>query len=151
MEPEELLEFQKIFASINTSDPGELRCWFLSYPELTLAEHSQITGYAKSTITTWRHKAGVFGSRFVELDDCVLGCKTKPPNHRTPCKSLPDIEVPPDWRQKPKWVAACHRELGISKRQLGFLLGCSRNKITKLINRAENPIPQEILDFICAL
>jgi hypothetical protein len=147
MEPIELTEFQKIFASIDTSNPRELRRWFQSYPELTVTEHSQISGRTKSTIRTWKHKAKVSDLKIVELDDRVLSCKIKPPIHKMPHKLPPDIEIPPDWRRKPKWVAECYKS-GISKRQLGFLLKCSRNKITKLIRMAENPIPQEILDFI---
>ena len=146
METIELIEFQKIFASIDTSNPRELKRWFQSYPELTLIEHSQITGLAKSTIRTWKHRARLNDIRFVELDDRVLWHKTKPPIYKMPRKPLPNIEVPPNWEQKPKWIAECHKKFSI--RQLGFLLNCSRDKITRLLNQAEDYIPQEILDFI---
>jgi len=148
MEYDELIEFQKIFASIDISDPLELRPWFEDYPELSISERSKIAGRSKATIKKWERKARVNLIMVVELDNQVVASTKRPPLYTPPSKPLPNINIPKDWDKNPKWVLNQHRD-GISKRQLGFLLNCSRHKIRRLIIEAERPpIPQSILNSI---
>ncbi len=157
MEPEELLEFQEMFASVDTSDPLSIRNWFESYPELTADEQYQITGRTKNGIARLKRKAGVARVTFIELEDRIYVRKskftnlpTKPPQQ--PKKPLPDIDIPEDWATNPEWIHHCLCELKISKNQLMILLGCGPTKIKNLLIKYADPgLPQDIMDFINGL
>ena len=149
MDHDELIEFQKIFDSVDTSDPLKLRQWFEEYPELTLHEHCQIAGRTKATIKKWIRKARVNPIIITEIDGSIITSTRRRPLYIPDSKPLPNINIPDDWDTKPEWLLKCNEELGISKRQLSKLLNCSRHKIGRLINKTkEPPIPQSIVDLL---
>jgi hypothetical protein len=154
MEPEELLEFQKIFASVDTSDPLSLRDWFESYPDLTPSEQRQVINRTKRGVARLKHMAKVTGITFVELDNCIRIKERKftnlpdpwPPR---PKKPLPDIDIPDDWAARPEWVHHCVYDLKITRNQLTVLLGCSFTKIKNLLAKhADTGLPQDVINFI---
>lgn len=149
MDPIELQEFRKIFASVDTSDPHQLREWFESYPELITSEHCEISGKSKITVRRWKKKCGVNPVIYVEMDQEILLSHTQPPEHKPDPKPLPDIQVPENWDKYPQWILE-QEEKRISHRQLSTIIGCSRFKIASISRWANQyrPIPQSIIDLL---
>ena len=150
MDPEELNEFQEIFASVDISDPIELRQWFNEYPELTMQEQCEITRRSAFTIRKWRRRAGLRETFLVELDDRYIVSIRKAPDYRCPPDKMPKIDVPTDWYNNRGWIIECLDNLGISKKKLSRIIGCQPRKVSKAYIKAKNytPPPQSLLIII---
>jgi hypothetical protein len=105
----------------------------------------EVSNRGLDTIKRWEHRAKVNRVIYAELCDGVIVQEFKVPVVEQEKKPLPDIKIPDNYDAK--WVADCYKS-GISKRQLSFMLKCSRAKITRLLKKAEYTIPQEIINII---
>lgn len=145
MESEELKELKDEFAKcIDVPGIVNLRKWFNKYPELSIIEMIEISGKSKTTIRTWRRRAGMLPRLYTESNGRILTHKPKP---TVQCKPLPKLNVPDDWENNPDWMREQVKN-GISKYALARILHCSEPKINRILNTYYEPTPPEVIQMI---
>src|SRR4051812_3353916 len=72
MTPEELVEFQEEFKTINRYDDNRMRQWFLDYPEMSGSERSLVSGLSPRSLDIIKKRLGLTKVMIVEVDNGVL-------------------------------------------------------------------------------